>query len=64
MGRLLAGITAVEVFGSSLAVPGNMGKVYAQEMKASNLVGKQVNIKRIMDSLQEMQYVMRESPDC
>ena len=60
MGRLLAGMTAVAVFGSSLAVPENMGRVYAKETKASNLVGKQENIKRIVNSLQEMQYMMRE----
>lgn len=53
-------MTAVAVFSSSLAVPGNIGKVYTKETKASNLVGKQENIKRIVDSLQEMQYVMRE----
>ncbi len=54
-------MTAVAVFGSSLAVLGNMGRVYAKETKASNLVGKQENIKRFVDSLQEMQqYVMRE----
>lgn len=52
-------MTAVAVFGSSLAVPGNMGRVYAKETKASNLVGKQENINRIVDSLQEMQYVER-----
>lgn len=53
-------MTAVALFGSSLAVSGNMGRVYAKETKASNLVGKQENIKRFADSLQEMQYVMRE----
>ncbi len=35
MGRLLAGMTAVAVSGSSLAVPGNVGTVYADETETS-----------------------------
>ncbi len=44
MGRLLAGITAVAVFGSSLAVPGDAGTVYAKEVETSDpaLTGPEV----------------------
>ncbi len=38
MGRLLAGITAAAVFGSSLAVPGDVGTVYAKEAETRESV--------------------------
>lgn len=47
MGRLLAGMTAVAVFSSSLAVPGNMGMAYAKETKASDLAFTQPEVKSV-----------------
>lgn len=47
MGRLLAGMTAVAVFGSSLAVPGNMGMAYAKETKASDLAFTQPEVRSV-----------------
>lgn len=47
MGRLLAGMTAVAVFGSSLAVPGNMGMVYAKKMETSDLALTQPEVRSV-----------------
>ena len=47
MGRLLAGMTAVAVFGSSLAVPGNMGMAYAKETETSDLAFTQPEVRSI-----------------
>lgn len=47
MGRLLAGMTAVAVFASSLAVPGNTGMVYAKETGTSDPVFKEPEVRSV-----------------
>ena len=47
MGRLLAGMTAAAVFVSSLAVPGNVGRVYAKETETGDMVFKEPEVRSI-----------------
>lgn len=47
MGRLLAGMTAAAVFVSSLAVPGNVRRVYAKETETGDMVFKEPEVRSI-----------------